>query len=165
MSDNLVTRVCYQSFTDENLPLKKRKILTGSCEKEDSLSRKRLLEITSKENVMLGVKNDWKKQLIQRTRNNLPKKICRTYEITHLFGLTQIEAANALNMSKPTFAKRWRKAVGNERKWPFRYVLRLNRQIRQLTKKRFPTEKDQLDLAILISKKDQALKPVFIEIK
>eukprot|EP01089_Gocevia_fonbrunei_P010617 TRINITY_DN2355_c0_g1_i1.p1 TRINITY_DN2355_c0_g1~~TRINITY_DN2355_c0_g1_i1.p1 ORF type:complete len:337 (+),score=65.63 TRINITY_DN2355_c0_g1_i1:185-1195(+) len=71
--------------------------------------------------------------IIEKTHDMLPaKEDPKFFDITHLLTLPQADAAKAVRLSKPTFCKRWKEAVGPDRKWPHRYILKIDREIRQL---------------------------------
>ena len=72
-------------------------------------------------------------EIVLETRGSLPKGRANYFDITHLLTLPQASAAQAVSLSKPTFVRRWKESVGN-RKWPYRLILKLDRQIRALKK-------------------------------
>eukprot|EP01090_Pellita_catalonica_P001796 TRINITY_DN11529_c0_g1_i1.p1 TRINITY_DN11529_c0_g1~~TRINITY_DN11529_c0_g1_i1.p1 ORF type:complete len:255 (-),score=33.58 TRINITY_DN11529_c0_g1_i1:87-851(-) len=73
--------------------------------------------------------------IVNATREKLPGKGRDfNFDITPLLPLPQADAARAVNMSKPTFCKRWKEAAGNSRKWPHRQVHKIDKQILTLRK-------------------------------
>lgn len=106
--------------------------------------------------------------IIEKTHDMLPaKEDPKFFDITHLLTLPQADAAKAVRLSKPTFCKRWKEAVGSERKWPHRYILKIDREIRQLKsqQKRSGSNKEIEDrLAVLTQKRKVALTPTSIRL-
>lgn len=85
------------------------------------------------------------------------------FDISPYFGMSQRAAAKCLEIPSSTLSKRWREATVN-RKWPYRDVAFLNKQIEALkTFKPFDYEV-QAEIQELERKKTSILRPIFIRL-
>lgn len=92
-------------------------------------------------------------------------------DITHLLNMPQAKAAEVLGMPMSTLSKRWKEAV-RSRKWPFRQVSKLDKEIMTLLHNIPPgTEGDPQGatppeiaqaLGVLLKRRQDELKPVHI---
>jgi len=92
-------------------------------------------------------------------------------DITPFLALPQAEAAKKLNIPTSTLSKRWKEAVRG-RKWPYRSVCKLDKEIMTLLHN-IPHDMDyndqlpqdiEKDLAELLSRRQEELKPVVIRL-
>jgi len=90
-------------------------------------------------------------------------------DITEFLNLPQVEAAKRLSIPPSTLSKRWKEAV-NKRKWPWRTVCKIDKEIMTLLHNvpqgdatQMPTEV-QNRLAYLLRKRQQELKPVTVRL-
>lgn len=86
-------------------------------------------------------------------------------DITNLLPLPQKEAANLLGISESMLCKRFKEST--KRKWPFRFLKKIEKTIKSLEHSRKQgsiTQQDQLKLDDLLLKKDECLAPVRIRI-
>ena len=91
-------------------------------------------------------------------------------DITDLLTLPQSEAASILGVPTSTLSKRWKEAVRG-RKWPFRTVTRIDKEILTLlhnipqgsTPQQLP-EEVEASLALLMKRRQEELKPVIIRL-
>jgi hypothetical protein len=94
-----------------------------------------------------------------------------TIDITPYLAMPQVKAAEILGMPASTLSKRWKEAVGGDRKWPFRIVRKIDKQIMTLLLN-VPSEADappitpelEASLAAMVAKRDAALAPVAIRL-
>jgi hypothetical protein len=91
-------------------------------------------------------------------------------DITEYLNLPQTEAAKRLGIPTSTLSKRWKEAVVN-RKWPFRTVAKLDKEIMTLLHN-IPQGPDapplpaeiEASLGILLRKRQEELRPVVIRL-
>lgn len=94
----------------------------------------------------------------------------RYIDITDLLTLPQSQAAHILGVPTSTLSKRWKEAVRG-RKWPFRTVTRIDKEIMTLlhnipqgaTSQQLP-EEVEASLALLMKRRQEELKPVIIRL-
>ena len=94
----------------------------------------------------------------------------RYIDITDLLTLPQSQAAHILGVPTSTLSKRWKEAVRG-RKWPYRTVTRIDKEIMTLlhnipqgaTSQQLP-EEVEASLALLMKRRQEELKPVIIRL-
>jgi hypothetical protein len=91
------------------------------------------------------------------------RKEGKMLDITHLLCLLQSDAALAVNMNVSTFCKRWKETVG-QRKWPFRVIARLDKEIAFLKKKTPLSRGAETKIAALRKRRKKALAPTLIRV-
>ena len=88
-------------------------------------------------------------------------------DITEYLNFPQIEAARKLHLPPSTLSKRWKEAAPN-RKWPWRTVCKLDKEISTLLHNIPPdgTISKQIEgkLAVLIQQRQEELKPIVIRL-
>eukprot|EP01089_Gocevia_fonbrunei_P004755 TRINITY_DN14810_c0_g1_i1.p1 TRINITY_DN14810_c0_g1~~TRINITY_DN14810_c0_g1_i1.p1 ORF type:complete len:213 (+),score=35.45 TRINITY_DN14810_c0_g1_i1:91-729(+) len=90
-------------------------------------------------------------------------------DITEFLNLPQTEAAKRLGIPPSTLSKRWKEAV-NRRKWPWRTVCKIDKEIMTLLHNVPQGESSQMPLevqnrlAYLLRKRQQELKPVTVRL-
>lgn len=93
-------------------------------------------------------------------------------DITDLLNLPQSEAAKILKIPTSTLSKRWKEAVRN-RKWPYRSINKLDKEIMTLLHNIPPRDVDgtsvtppeiELALGLLLRKRQEELKSVRIRL-
>ena len=102
--------------------------------------------------------------------NVVPMSSQKYIDITDLLTLPQSEAASILGVPTSTLSKRWKEAVRG-RKWPFRTVTRIDKEILTLlhnipqgsTSQQLP-EEVEASLALLMKRRQEELKPVIIRL-
>jgi hypothetical protein len=90
-------------------------------------------------------------------------KLSTFTDITHLLHLPQKEAAQKLGISESMLCKRFKEQT--QRKWPFRTLRKLDRQIEKKQKAFFISSDDQKKIQQLRDERDLCLAPVEIRIK
>lgn len=86
-------------------------------------------------------------------------------DITNLLPLPQKEAATILGISESMLCKRFKEST--KRKWPFRFLKKIEKTIKSLEQSRRQgtiSQQDQLKLDDLLTKKSECLSPVRIRI-
>jgi len=99
-----------------------------------------------------------------------PDKSAKYIDLTDFLALPQTEAARRLGIPTSTLSKRWKEAVVN-RKWPYRMVCKLNKEIMTLLHNvpqgpgapPLPPEVEQ-SLGLLLRKRQEELRGVVIRI-
>jgi hypothetical protein len=99
----------------------------------------------------------------RRSLSKRSRKEGKMLDITHLLCLLQSDAALAVNMNVSTFCKRWKEAVG-QRKWPFRVLARLDKEIAFLKKKTPLSRGAEAKIAALRKQRKEALAPTLIRV-
>jgi len=102
--------------------------------------------------------------------SSLLEKGTKYVDLTDYLALPQTEAARRLGIPTSTLSKRWKEAVVN-RKWPYRMVCKLNKEIMTLLHNvpqgpgapPLPPEVEQ-SLGILLRKRQEELRGVIIRI-
>jgi hypothetical protein len=90
-------------------------------------------------------------------------KLSTFTDITHLLHLPQKEAAQKLGISESMLCKRFKEQT--QRKWPFRTLRKLDRQIEKKQKAFFISSDEQKKIQQLKDERDLCLAPVQIRIK
>jgi len=108
-------------------------------------------------------------RLVVVKRRPRTKKEHRTlYDVTPYLCLSQSEAARRLNIPVSTLSKRWRE-VNPNRKWPYRTVCKLDRELTTLLHNLTQSERDgtspinpslQSALSTLLARREEQLRPV-----
>ncbi len=81
-------------------------------------------------------------------------------DVTHMLTLPQGEAAASLGLTVSTFCKRWKESVG-ERKWPFRTIGKIDKEV-ALLRKRAPSKNTDAKIAALLKQREACLLPAQI---
>mmetsp|Transcript_8095 Transcript_8095/g.34063 ORF Transcript_8095/g.34063 Transcript_8095/m.34063 type:complete len:132 (+) Transcript_8095:19-414(+) len=84
-------------------------------------------------------------------------------DITHLLEQSQVQAARHLGIAPSTLSKRFSAACPG-RKWPYRAVQKLEKEIQALKKSAADDPYFEEDLNRLIAKRDHLLRPAHIRI-
>jgi hypothetical protein len=95
---------------------------------------------------------------LKRSRN-----VGTMLDITDLLCLLQSEAALTVGMTASTFCKRWKEAVG-ERKWPFRLIIKLDKEIASLQRKTPESRAAKTKIAALRKQRIQLVAPTSIRV-
>jgi len=116
-------------------------------------------DLTEDDEIVCDSKEDAEAQKPKRKRAKLS-----TYtDITHLLHLPQKEAAQKLGISESMLCKRFKEQT--QRKWPFRNLRKLDKQIEKKQKAFFISSDDQKKIQLLKDQRDSCLAPVEIRIK
>jgi len=92
-------------------------------------------------------------------------------DITEYLSIPQAEAARRLNIPPSTLSKRWKEAVAKQRKWPYRMVCKIDKEIMTLLHNvpqgpnapPLPQEIEN-ELGNLLRKRQEELRPVIIRL-
>ncbi len=84
-------------------------------------------------------------------------------DVTEFLMLPQSEAAARLGMTVSTFCKRWKEAV-KERKWPFRSLQKLDKEIAVLRKRNPMTSATEAKIAKMLTQREGLLVPAAIRL-
>lgn len=89
-------------------------------------------------------------------------------DITKFLCMPQSEAATMLGIPTSTLSKRWKEAVNNSRKWPWRNICKIDREITNILQDMPPNAavpaSSRNRLAILIRNRKEELRPVVIRL-
>jgi hypothetical protein len=79
-------------------------------------------------------------------------------DVTDMLMLPQSEAAARVGMTVSTFCKRWKDSV-KERKWPYRSVQKLDKEVAALQKRNPMTNAVELKIARMLKEREALLAP------
>jgi hypothetical protein len=96
-------------------------------------------------------------------RDGIAAGLQETRDISDLLELSQSEAATALGMTPSTLCKRWKEAVG-ARKWPFRALGKIDKDIAALRKKTPMSRGHESRIAQLRKHRREILAPATIRL-
>jgi len=100
-------------------------------------------------------------QNVQKKKNR--KRPCVLTDITHLLTLPQKEAAKILGISESMLCKRFKEQT--QRKWPYRYLRKVERQISLKQKSKKLSLEDIKKLEVLANEREKCLSSVQIRLR
>jgi len=100
-------------------------------------------------------------QNVQKKKNR--KRPCVLTDITHLLTLPQKEAAKILGISESMLCKRFKEQT--QRKWPYRYLRKVERQISLKQKSKKLSLEDVKKLDVLSKEREKCLSSVQIRLR
>ncbi len=111
----------------------------------------------------VGLMSELKRARVEDGDSGAPSGAPGLRDITHLLALPQSEAAAKVGLTTSTFCKRWKEAVG-QRKWPFRVLAKIDKEISTLKKKTPLSRANEAKIAQLRKLRRETLAPAAIRL-